>query len=135
MKNKEVFYVGLSMILVGIVTCMFQKDLATLWISGSGATIIALVLLLNRLTLDWNQAFQELNGKFNGTTDCVRACYADISVMKDEIRTLSPDQREELEMRIENLEAMSGIKNFGKAEGQDFEFKPYRPKEPPKLKS
>lgn len=130
MRNKEIFYLGLSLILIGVLTSLFLKDLSSLWISGSGATIVALVLLLNRLTSDWNTTFQELNGKFNGTTDCVRACYADIQVVKDEMTILKPDKFEELEMRLENVEAVNGLRSIGKAQGQDFEIKPYRPRDP-----
>lgn len=134
-RYKNVFYLGLGMIGVGILTMIFTKDVSHLWISGSGATIVALALMLDRLTHDWQMTFAELNGKFNGTTECVRACYADINLIKEEVNTLKPDNIDEIKMRVENLEAAGGMRQFGRVNGEDFVVKTYKPKPVPEKKA
>ena len=108
--GKKIFYYGLFMVFAGVGFMVATRDISTGWIAGCGATICALALLLDQLTLDWVKKFSEIQGQFNGTTDAVRACYAEIEVIKTDVRALNPSATEELEMRVENLEANSGLR-------------------------
>ena len=124
--NKNVFYFGIGTSILGVLYCAFTKDLTHFWITGSGLTVVTLALLIDKLTLDWRTKFAEIEGKFLGTTDAVRGCYADIEAVKAEVRALKPDSIEELEMRVENLEAESGLK---RAMGmQDAVYRPRAPR-------
>lgn len=114
--NKKVFYFGIVLILAGIAGCILTKDISNLWLCGSGATFIALATLQDKLTLDWQIKFSQIEGKFTGTTDAVRACYADINVIKEDITLLKPDSIDEVKMRLENLEAASGLRQIARRE-------------------
>ena len=126
MNYKAIFYFGLGFIGLGTVYSIFTKDISYLWISGTGTCILSLALITEKLNQDWMKTFMELQLKMSGTTDCVRACYADIDRLKGEMNTLKPDSIEELEMRVENLEAANGIRSFSQEST-------YRPKPHSKL--
>lgn len=121
MYLRTIFYFGLGAALAGVGTVIVTKDVMHFWLTGCGATFIALALIVDKLHHDWTLSFGELTRKINGSADAVRACYADIDRLKDEMKTLKPDNIDQLEMRIENLEAAEAFRTgFGEKSRETY---------------
>lgn len=127
--KKQITYAGLGLMILGVLNVIFTNQTAHLWISGTGATLFALSLLIENLTHEWKMKFAEVEQKMNGTHDSVKHMFVQIDQVKQEMAALEPDAIEELTMRVENLEGARGLQRAFSLDQPEI----YKPKA--KLKS
>lgn len=80
---------------------------------------------LKALHTEVSRAFAEQNGKLLGHQDNIAAALARVDVIQGDVNLLNPDGIDQLKMRIENLEAATGLRNIGRmGDGRVLEYRP-----------
>ena len=114
MTQNQLIFFTLLPIIVGALTAFGLKQYVT----------FLLKFYEEKMNSRLIEVLQEIEGKAQGARDNITAQFALIQNIQNDVALLNPDGMEEMKMRIENIEANIGLRQFGRTADIVKEFTP-----------
>lgn len=114
MTDTQVIFFTLLPIIVGILVTMGIKQYLTFRLSFYEEKMNSRLI----------EVLQDIEGKAQGARDNITAQFALIQSVQNDVALLNPDGLDEMKMRVENIEANLGLRQFGRTADIVKEFTP-----------